>query len=381
VIWPFLAALTLLLWLVLSADWFWGMRRLAQLSLDAPRLGHHPTLSVVIPALNEERAIEKSLRSVLEGDYPGLEVIVLNDRSTDRTGEILEAMKARYPGLQVVHIERLPGGWLGKNHALMVGARRARGEWLLFTDADVQFEPGALRAAVAYAQGHGLDHLAAIPQLVAKGPFLKAFVSAFSLLFTFYTRLWRASDPTSRRYAGFGAFNLLRRSVYESVGGHASIALRPDDDMMLGKLVKRADFKQGVVFATRTVRVEWYTGVREAVRGLNKNAFAGLHYSLPFALFGCAALALTHVLPFIAVFLTSGLAQLLYGLVLVNVALVYLYNARFSGLSPLYAALHPVGMAILIYATLASALTVTRRGGITWRGTFYPLAQLKRNRV
>ncbi len=380
-----LALFTFILWLGLTTDWFLGIRNVSRLgqtstlergaSPEAP----YPLLSVIIPALNEARSLEASLQSVLDQDYPNLELCVLNDRSTDPTGEILDRMKTQYPHLQVTHIRELPSGWLGKNHALHVGAQQARGEWLLFTDADVAFEPGAFSAAVAYAVERELDHLTAVPQMIAKSPWLKSFVAVFMLLFSF--GVLRASAPATKAHVGLGALNLLRRSVYEQIGGHRPIALRPDDDMMLGKLVKSANFKQEVVIATDLIRVEWYVSVQEAVRGLNKNAFAGLFYS-PFAvLLFTLALALTHILPFIAVFTTTGLVRFLYALVLINIALVYALGSRYLKLPGLCAALHPLGTALLIYAVLESAVKATWRGGISWRGTFYPLEQLKKNKV
>jgi glycosyltransferase involved in cell wall biosynthesis len=377
------AIMTLGLWVALTTDWFLGVRRVAWLTGSAPnsasKLEAYPRLSVVIPALNEARAIEASLGSILSQDYPNLEILVLNDRSTDQTGEILERMQRKHARLKVIHIEVLPEGWLGKNHALYVGAQHTRGEWLLFTDADVQFEPHALSAALAYAMNHKLDHLTALPHLFAKSSPLKAFVSAFMLLFSF--GILRASAPATEAHVGLGAFNLLRRSTYDGVGGHKPIALRPDDDMMLGKLVKTAGFKQEVVFATDLLRVEWYTGVGEAVRGLNKNAFTGLAYSLPVVLLVNVTLVVTHIVPFVAVFFTAGGTRLLFALVLANIAFVYAVSRRFIRVPVPYALLHPLGMAILVYAISESAAKATWQGGISWRGTFYPLEQLKRNRV
>ena len=232
-----LASLTLVLWLVLSIDWLLGVQLVDRLAVSFT-VKERPTLSVIIPALNEEGALETSLQSVLRQAYPGLEVIAINDRSTDRTGAILDRMQETYPQLQVVHIETLPAGWLGKNHALYLGAQKAKGEWLLFTDADVTFGPGALGAAVNYALGHNLEHLTAIPHMTAKGPLLKSFVAAFMLLFSY--KVLRFSGSLTDEHIGLGAFNLLRRATYEAVGGHVPIALRPDDDLMLGRRTYRS---------------------------------------------------------------------------------------------------------------------------------------------
>ena len=373
-----MASLTLLLWLVLTADWLLGVVKIDRLDTSACQ-DTLPTLSVVIPALNEQNAIESSLESVLAQDYPGLEVIAVNDRSTDATGAILDRLQEKYPQLQVIHIETLPAGWLGKNHALYLGAQKARGEWLLFTDADVQFRPGTLSAAVNYTLKQNLDHLTAIPHMTAKGTLLKSFVAAFMLLFSY--KVLRFSGRLTDEHIGLGAFNLLRRATYEAVGGHTNIALRPDDDLMLGKLVKRAGFQQNVVFAADLMQVEWYRSVKEAVRGLNKNAFAGLNYSLPLVLLVAGTLVITHIFPFFTVFFTAGWTQVVYALVLLNIVFIYMVGHHFTKLSPVYVLLHPFGTAILVYATLESTFKALRQGGIRWRGTFYPLRELRKNKV
>jgi hypothetical protein len=376
-----LAALGLVLWVVLGMDWFLGMRKMTILRSGASTLARWPTLSVVVPARNEAKTIGASLPSLLEQDYPALEVIVVNDRSSDATGECLRALAARYPRLTCIEVTALPEGWLGKNHALYTGASRASGEWLLFADADVYYAPGALKAAVAYATKAQLDHLAAIPRFIAKSPFLHSFLSAFALLFSVYTRFWRAKDPRSKAHFGIGAFGLVRRQAYEAVGGHRAIALRPDDDLKLGKLLKSRGYRQEAVFAGELLAIAWYQSVPEAIRGLEKNAFAGLGYSLPAVLLVCSALMATHVLPFVAVWLTGGLTRLFFASSLAAVALVYGHNARFSGLSPLYAVLHPYAVTLLCYAALRSSLTALWRGEIRWRDTAYPLAELRKNRV
>ncbi|MCI5159154.1 MAG: glycosyltransferase family 2 protein, partial [Candidatus Electrothrix sp. AUS1_2] len=121
-----------------------------------------PSVSVIIPACNEEQELETALTSVLSLDYPNLEIIVLDDRSTDATPQILDRMASQHPRLRVIHITELPAGWLGKNHALHLGAARATGEYLLFTDADVHYTPDTLRRAVARMETRTLDHLSLI---------------------------------------------------------------------------------------------------------------------------------------------------------------------------------------------------------------------------
>ena len=278
--------------------------------------------------------------------------------------------------------ERLPDGWLGKNHALYLGAEEAKGEWLLFTDADVRFAPGCLEDAVGYAQSAGLDHLTLATEIISRRIALRSFVAAFVLVFEVTQRPWRAADPRAREAVGVGAFNLVRREAYRRAGTHRAIRLRPDDDMRLGRLLKKAGYRQGVAYGSGSVSVEWHRTLQGAVRGLEKSMFPGLDYRLSTALSASGALFLTNVLPFAGVFLAHRTAtRLLFGVDVLVVFAMYAYGPRRSGsgIPPLYAALRPFGVGVLIYAMLRSAYTTLANDGIEWRGTRYPLELLKEN--
>ncbi len=381
-----LAAFNLLVWLVLGVEWFFGVRKVPVLANlhDEPELANYPDVSVVVAARDEERAIEESVESLLDQGYPGkLEVVTVDDRSTDRTGEVLASLADRRPELRVIHVEELPGGWLGKNHALHVGAAASNGEWLLFTDADVRFSPRCLRVAVKYARKRGADHLVLFPEVVSGGVLLRSFVACFSLAFMVYQRPWRVSDPRARDHLGVGAFNLLRREVYDQLGGHRRIALRPDDDVRLGKLVKESGFRQEAAFGAGLLDVEWHSSIGGAVKGLTKSIFAGLDYRPELVALSAPLFFLTNVLPFPAALLAGGAARKLSLANVLLVFVVYARQGRYSGtrLPVWYAALHPVGASLLTYAVLRSAVTVLVNGGLEWRGTRYPLKLLKDNRV
>jgi cellulose synthase/poly-beta-1,6-N-acetylglucosamine synthase-like glycosyltransferase len=173
-----------------------------------------PPVSIVVAARDEARAIERAMRSLLALDYPGLELVAVDDRSADPTGAILDRLAAANARLKVLHVRELPAGWLGKNHALALGARDATGEILLFTDADVEFAPYSLREAVAVLEDERLDHLALAPRLRLPGAWLAACVAYFGRQFYVFLRPWRARDPRSGAHIGVGAFNLVRASAY-----------------------------------------------------------------------------------------------------------------------------------------------------------------------
>jgi glycosyltransferase involved in cell wall biosynthesis len=340
-----------------------------------------PTVSIIIPARNEERHIEEALTSVLHLDYPEYELVVLNDRSEDRTGEILTSMQQRYPQLRVVTIQDLPPGWLGKNYALYTGAQSATGEWLLFTDADIVMTPDALTRAVAYALQAKLDHLAVMPDIHSRPLALNLFIPAFSIYFSLYARPWFAGNAKIGSHIGIGAFNLIRKSAYEAIGTHQAIALRPDDDMKLGKLVKKHGFRQAAANGMDMLQVEWYASLGELIQGLTKNAFAGLNYSLLYMLFGITAQFLFGVWPVIAVCITHGMTQLLYGLVVLLMQVLCWDHARYHRLNPWSGLVFPLSTLVMIYIIVrATALNLWHQG-IRWRGTHYPLDELKANRV
>ena len=376
-----LAVATVLLWWGLTLDWALGVRSMASLRRARPPLpSAWPSLSVVIPARDEEGALGHTLRTLLAQDLPGLEIVVVDDRSTDGTGAVAAAAARHDERVRVVTIRELPSGWLGKTHALQRGAEVAAGSWLLFTDADVRFAPGALRRSLAYALDRALDHLVVLPRLEARGALLASFVAAFGLLFSVYTRPWRARDPRSRASIGIGAFALLRADAYRRAGGHAAIRLRPDDDVALGRLVKGAGLRQEAVFGAEDVVVEWYPDLGSALRGLNKNAFAGLGYSTLRLSVVVLALLVTNVLPFLALPFVGGVPRVVYALVVATVAFVYAFDAPRSRHSPWLFLLHPVGAALLAYAAVASAAKALHRGQIEWRGTRYTLDELRRGR-
>jgi hypothetical protein len=377
-----LAAATALIWVASSLEMGLGSRTIRLLRTLPPLpAGEAPSLSVVIAARNEQEKIAAALRSVLRQDYPGLEVIVVDDRSTDSTGTLLDELAVGEPRLRVVHLDALPHGWLGKNHALMRGAGLASGEWILFTDADVVLAPTATARAVGYAVRERLDHLTVTPRLEMPSAALDAFAGTFAILFARYARPWRARDPRSRSHVGIGAFNLVRTEAYRAIDGHRRLAMRPDDDLKLGKVLKRAGFRQDVAFGSDMVSVEWYATVGEAVRGLEKNTFAGLDYSVAAVLASCALLLTLDAWPFFALLVTRGATRMLEAVTVATILLTYAASTRGSRTNPLLGLAYPLAILLFVFILLRSTFLALRNGGIRWRDTLYPLDELRANRV
>lgn len=355
-----------------------SMPRLAEYAFDG--VATWPRVSICFAARDEARGVEQAVRSFLALDYPDLEVIGIDDRSSDVTGAILDRLAADDGRLHVCHLHELPPGWLGKNHALQRAGERASGDWLLFTDADVVLAPRALRQAVVAARCTGADHLAVAPQIDVSNWPLGVSVSVFLLLFGVYCRPWAARRP-GPWHVGIGAFNFVRAAAYRAVGGHVELRLRPDDDMKLGKRLKLGGYRTVALLGRGSVRVEWYRTVGELVRGLKKNAFAGLEYSGALVVAVLLLQFLFFLWPFFAVWTTAGLEQLGYAGSILALLWLHADLAEQQGWPRAYALGLPLGIVLFGFIVANSAVSALRTGNIEWRGTRYPLAALRANRV
>ncbi|MBA2443456.1 MAG: glycosyltransferase [Rubrobacter sp.] len=339
-----------------------------------------------MPARNEEAGLEESLRSVLAQDYPEdrLEAVWVDDRSTDGTGRVMDRLREEAGGerVRVLRLDGLPEGWLGKNHAIYTGVREPQGEWLLFADADVRFEPSAFRRAVAYAEREGLDHLTLVPELELEGYWLRGFAAFSFVSFLVYRGCYRANDPDAPMGVGIGAFNLIRRRAYEKVGTYSALALRPDDDLRLGSRVKEHGLGQRMLMGSPLLSVAWYPSLGGMIRGLEKNIFAVLDYSFPKVLFYAAVVPAATVWPFLALPFTRGLPLAAHaGAALAQLATFVIVNRFLGWRVLLLAPAYPLHALLVTYAMVRSTLLVLLRGGIYWRGTFYPTSLLRRGAV
>lgn len=376
-----LAGLTLLAFIKTVIDIKIGERRIARLQTIPPIEPHDaPTVSVVIPACNEEKKIEAAMQSVLAQDYPRLEVIAVDDRSSDRTGAILGRMAVSYPVLKVLHIRELPPGWLGKNNALHTGALQAQGQWLLFADADVVMDRSVIARAIRYVQDQKIDHLAIAPRAIVGGFLAKVFLGGFALMFTMHTRPWKVRDPNAKEYIGIGAFNLVSAQAWRSVGGHEPIAMRPDDDLKLGKLLKYNGFKSDFVNGTELLSVEWYSSFQEMRDGLMKNMFSVLNYNIVLAILASLLQLLLFVWPFLALAITRGPVQWLNAAAVICAGVAFASNSNLVKIGWWWLLTLPLCGILSVYLTMRAALLTTWNDGIEWRGTRYSLAQLRANR-
>ena len=377
-----LAVGTLLFTIVATIELLIGNRSVDALRDISPVPGTSPKkVSIIVAARNEQRNIRTALQSLLDLEYPNYELVVVDDRSEDATGKILDAMAVSNPSLNVIHIDSLPAGWLGKNHALWVGSKQATGDYLLFTDADIIMEPTVVTRAVTYMECNHLDHLAATPSMQMPTTLLGMFGVSFMVIFALFSRPWKAKDPKSRFHIGIGAFNIVRTETYRHVGWHKTIRLRPDDDIKLGKILKKNGFRQGVAYAPDFLAVEWYASITEVIKGLEKNTFSGADYSILMVVSGAASQILFSLWPFAALFLTSGVTWDMNLAVILLSLILYADCARFHHSRVWHAIGYPVATTLFAVIMMRTMILNLVQGGIYWRGTFYSLKELKANKV
>ena len=378
---------------ILGLAWF---SRIVEAAIGVPKIADiskprwnlqprgHPRVSIIVPARNEEETIEQGLSLLLALDYDNYEVIVVDDRSTDRTGEIIERVAAS-PGahgcLKGIHVTGLPPRWLGKTHAMWAAGQQATGDWLLFTDADVLFKPDVLRRALAYAEAENADHVVVFPRIIMKGSGERMMIAFFQTLFTFGHRPWRVADPDTKDHMGVGAFNMVRQSTYQAVGTYRALRMEVVDDMKLGKVVKNAHFRQRNVFGDDLISIRWARGAMGVVDNLTKNFFALLSFQCWRTIASAFGLVFLNLGPFVGVCLTHGWERIPYAVALGSMFLIYLGMSFKSSIPPYYFFLHPISTLLFAYTLLRSMVLTLWNDGVTWRGTKYPLEELRKGLV
>lgn len=370
-------------WTFLAIRSWAQIRRLRALPAAPAEIGaDEASVTVVIAARDEASRIVRTIRAALAQRQVKLEVVLVDDRSVDETGETLRAIMREDSRLHHVRIESLPAGWLGKCHAMHTGAAGAGSEWLLFADADTTLrDPDTLRRVVQTARTEHADHACLLPRMPARTPWAQAMTCALLLLAV--DRLDRVQRDQPGCYFGVGAFNLVRSSLYHSFGGHEPLKLEVLDDVHLGALVREHGGRSRFFTAFTEVETTWGGTVRELVQVLEKNGFAALRYS--------AALVVVYVGLFLLGWggallgpafsvATRGVAPSAAFLAMMLLIAPAMNVAHRLGFPRAVAALALLSLPILIYAGLRSTALTLGRGGVRWRDTFYPLAELRAGR-
>jgi chlorobactene glucosyltransferase len=349
----------------------------ARIATDNPA----PRIDVIIPVKDEEDHVAACIESALAQDYPDFGVIVVNDRSTDGTGKVVEAISNRDPRVRYVEIRELPPGLYGKPHAISRVAPLLKGDILVFSDSDLRTEPGCFRAVVDHMGAQRLDWLA-----VMGAPELTMFWERLLVpLFGAVAYAWydpRAiSDPESSVAIG-SMFMCARRPAYDAIGGHEAVIRQYDEDSALLRLAKTAGQRVSYVLGPRLYTVRFYGSLKRTIHGMTRTCVGGIKTLprmfitlcavnfvglLPIEILAAYALAcvLGTALPWTP--LWAALAAVHFGLACLLCWIVY---SR-AGSTRWLALLHPLGAAFVVGVCLRAARAMLRRGPIVWRGTTY----------
>lgn len=366
----------LVLWIALAIYLTVNTKKISFLK-DEPLTATEPALAIVIAVRDEEDHLREALMSVCSLNYTNLKIIVVDDRSTDRTALILDELSMIYPKLVIERVTALPQCWLGKTHALYRGYLKVTEDWILFTDADIVFDPDALKRAMNYVLAHHLDHLTILPQVRSRSALLNGVLATFQVMLEIKLRPWLAKDPKSGASIGVGAFNLISKTAYEQIGTHESIKLRPDDDLRLGKAVKDAGLKQDVLYGDAQLSLEWYHSINEFIDGLMKNTFAAFNYK-PAEAIGAATGAFVIFATPVPLGLLSGNQTIVFLTLAILLVQLLCFQNR-SGNRWWYSFVIPYAGLLMTYITLKATFLTLKNKGIYWRNTFYSLEELRKH--
>jgi len=380
-------------WL-LAAGWLYqafaawrGVPQIRDILRDEPQaqLPHSdaPHLSVLVPACNEQETIRTTLRSLLKSTGLRLQIIAVDDRSTDQTGTLMDevaiesASAGGHHSLRVIHNRKLPTGWLGKPNALRLALEQATAPWILLTDADPIFAPRALELGLRQAIAEQADHFVLLATLITEEPGEAIMAATAQALSHWTTRLWKVSDPNARDFFGMGCSTFVRVEAFRQLGGFDALRMEVVEDLSLGAMIKNAGYRSRVAVGAGLVSIRWIHGILGLVDNCEKNGFAIFRYSVPPTLLACLGFAWNAFLPLAAIAAgTWGLASAL--LTYLAIGLVLRANRRLHKVSPLAACFFAPATALIGYAILCSMVLTLRRDGVNWRGTHYPLRELRR---
>jgi glycosyltransferase involved in cell wall biosynthesis len=333
---------------------------------DSARL--EPVISVIVPARNEDASLGACLESLVHQAGVSFEIIVVDDGSTDRTAEIARS----FPRVRVVNAPPLPAGWTGKNNAVAAGAQSARGEWLLFTDADTVHLPGSLSRALSEAQEHQSGLLSYSPEQEVHGFWEKAVMPVIFAELAVTYRPSRVSDPSSLAAAANGQYLLVSREAYEAVGGHAAVAGDLLEDVALARAVKQAGYRIFFRFGGDAVRTRMYCSFAQMREGWTKNLALLFPSAVRLAGVRLAEFLLLVAAPLFAVLTWRSIPLTASLVVLADVVLYGLFvrrilRAHFAWDSTLLAVF---GLPVFSYLLLRSRLSY-EKGSVVWKGRTY----------
>jgi len=342
--------------------------------LGEEQTGAQDRSSVLMPARNEEKNIERCVKSVLQQDWHNLELVVTNDRSEDATGDILAGLAAHDARLHVIDGEQLPEGWVGKGWAVYQAHQAAQGTWVLLLDADTELEPGAIRTVVRYAQQQRIDFLNPTPQFINRSFWEKTMKPVlWGLVMTRFPMLW-VNLPFLKENMAFGPFLLIRKSCYDAVEGHRHVCHDILEDVALSRLIKGEGYRTRLINGRHLFKIRMYDSFSGLLEGWIKTAYGAMNYNLLLMSLAVLGLFYLALFPFVGLALSfSGWGAALAPAALAAVTALYTrrvidgFRFRFGAISLL---MHPLAMVVVQYMQ-AAAVWRFYFGQLTWKGRAY----------
>lgn len=376
-VWFWITALLSIVWLRRHIDLNRGAG--PELSPDEPGPpgAELPALTMLVAAKDEEVNIGRCIAGLLAQDYPNLQVVVINDRSDDRTGAIIDEWAARDDRLVPVHVQTLRDGWFGKNNAMREGVQRATGEWLCFSDADCAYDSTRLlSSAMRFALREKADFLSVLPELEI-GSFWERIVQPVAgAIMVFWFPPHKVNDPRHPHAYANGAFMLMSRQAYDRLGGHEPVRQTLNEDMHMARRAKQLGLRLRVIRGGQQYRVRMYTTFRQIWRGWSR-IFYGCLGTFPRMLASVAMLSIFSVSPYVTLVLSplAGPAwPWLFGAAAAAVvsqqSIMWRFYAITRNGAP-WALTYPLGAALCLGMTLDSMRRLRGAATTTWRGTVY----------
>ena len=357
-------------WMGLALD-----RLQKKLSIVEPLPTLPPKVSVVIAAKNEGANVEPCLNALEKQTYRNLEIILVNDRSTDETGSVMQKYTTRHSSWKYIEIVTLPDRWIGKTNALEQGGKTATGDFIVFSDGDVVYSSDAVEKAMQTVITHHLDHLVMSATLHGTGILLHAMQTIFTMGMVSLLRLHKVGS-SPKYYVGAGIFNLVKTSLYRSLGGHESIRLEVIDDLMLGKIMVLGGGKAGFMNGRDLIKLDWYPNWKAMIHGLEKNAFASIRYSIPRLLIFGTFMFSIFLFPYAGLFLSSPIFWISIASLVLSHSIMALVGRR-TGHRAIVTLFLPIAVIMIAFAFFRSTWITLSRGAVIWRDTSYSLKVLK----
>jgi chlorobactene glucosyltransferase len=355
-------------------------------SFDRTKVSRSPKVSVILPARNERCYIARCLDSLLGQDYPNFEIIAINDSSTDGTGKIMKAYAAN--DLRVLHIDASPKpeGWTGKNWACYQGFLQARGELLMFTDADSEHLPSTMSLAVGHLISENLEALTAVPRLICNDFWTKMTLPVLAtFLHTRFSPI-RVNDPNSKTGYFFGSFFIITRNTYEAIGTHEGVKDELVEDGALGSKVKASKFRMKMVRGEFHIDAVWARDLPTLWQGLRRFMIPVYYQDKVDAYMMAMAVFFILFAPFaslpyliLASFAGNISFQILFGLQISAIALIIVTTAVQCRLaifeSPLYAFTAPLSGALISLSFMSAIADAKKKGAVSWRDRKYVISK------